>query len=90
MTMDVAMGAKSLSAPMKEVRSLIRDGVIQYSRHNGLLRWCLSNTYVEIDANNNVRPVKGRSSGRIDGFMGLLLAYIGYLQRKEQFEQYQR
>lgn len=89
-TIDVAMGARSLSQPMKEFRSLIQNGVIQYSRYNGLFRWCMSNTYVEIDANNNVRPVKGRSSGRIDGFMSALLAYIGYVQRKEWFEEYQR
>lgn len=89
-TIDVAMGAKSLGGPMKEFRSMIQTQTIQFSRYNGLFRWCMSNTYVDIDANNNIRPLKGRSSGRIDGFMSALLAYIGYQQRKDWFDQHQR
>ena len=87
-TFPVAMGAKSLSSPMKEFRSLIRARRIKYSRHNGLFRWCTSNTCVMIDANNEVRPEKAKSRARIDGFMSALLAYIAYKQRKDLFEEF--
>lgn len=90
-TFPVAMGARSLSAPTKEFRSLLQDRVIQYSRYNGLLRWCLSNTNVEVDVRSEIRPVKGRGSARkrIDGFMSMLLAYIAYKQRRDLFNEYQ-
>lgn len=84
-TFPVAMGAKSLSSPMKEFRSLIRAGVFRFSRHNGLFRWCISNTCVVVDANNEIRPEKARSRARIDGFMSALLAYIAWQQRKDLF-----
>lgn len=90
-TFPVAMGARSLSTPTKEFRSLLQDRIIQYSRYNGLLRWCLGNTNVEIDASNEIRPVKGRGNARkrIDGFVSALLAYMAYKQRCELFKEYQ-
>ncbi|HQJ25515.1 MAG TPA: terminase large subunit, partial [Bacillota bacterium] len=90
-TFAVAMGSKSLSTPTKEFRSLLQDRIIQYSRHNGLFRWCCSNTNVEIDASNEIRPVKGRGRAkyRIDGFMAALLAYMAYKQRQELFREYE-
>lgn len=60
-TFPVAMGAKSLSGPMKETRSLFEDGVVQFSRHNGLFRWCTTNTAARIDLNMNIQPDKAKS-----------------------------
>jgi len=85
----VAMGAKSLSTPMKETKSLFEDKIIQFSRHNGLFRWCVTNTAAEIDKNNNVQPNKSKSSSRIDGYVSFLMAYIAYLKVKDWFAEYQ-
>jgi phage terminase large subunit-like protein len=85
----VAMGAKSLSQPMKETKSLFEDQIIQFSRHNGLFRWCTTNTAALIDRNNNIQPDKSKSKARIDGYVSFLMAYIAYQKTKDMFEEYQ-
>lgn len=86
---SVAMGAKSLSSPMKETRSLFEDRIIRFSRHNGLFRWCTTNTAARIDINSNIQPDKAKSKARIDGYLSFLCAYIAYLKVKDMFEEYQ-
>lgn len=86
---QVAMGAKTLSQPMKETKSLFEDEVLQFSRHNGLFRWCTTNTAAKIDTNNNIQPDKAKSRSRIDGYMSYLMSYIAYKKVKDLFEQYQ-
>jgi len=88
-TFPVAQGAKSLSAPMKETRVLFEDKIIQFSRHNGLFRWCVTNTAAKIDANNNIQPDKAKSRARIDGYVSFLMAYIAYKKALDLFEEYQ-
>ncbi|APM39406.1 terminase large subunit [Clostridium kluyveri] len=85
----VAMGAKSLSTPMKETRSLFEDKIIQFSKHNGLFRWCTTNTAARIDLNMNIQPDKAKSKSRIDGYVSFLCAYIAYKKCKDEFEEYQ-
>ncbi|EKQ50274.1 MULTISPECIES: terminase TerL endonuclease subunit [unclassified Clostridium] len=86
----VAMGAKSLSEPMKETRVLFEDEIIQFSRHNGLFRWCTTNTAAKITMpNNDIQPDKSKSKARIDGYVSFLCAYIAYTKCKDMFEQYQ-
>jgi phage terminase large subunit-like protein len=85
----VAMGSKSLSAPMKETRSLFEDEIIQFSRYNGLFRWCTTNTAAKVDTNANIQPDKAKSKARIDGYVSFLCAYIAYTKCKDLFEQYQ-
>lgn len=85
----VAMGSKSLSQPMKETRSLFEDKIIQYSRYNGLFRWCTTNTAASVDTNGNVQPNKAKSKARIDGYVSFLCAYIAYKKVKDMFEKYQ-
>lgn len=86
---EVAMGAKSLSKPMKETYSLFEDQVVQYSRHNGLFRWCITNTAARIDPNANIQPDKAKSRGRIDGYIGFLTSYVAYKKCEDLFKEYQ-
>lgn len=86
---QVAMGAKTLSKPMKETKALFEDGIIQFSRHNGLFRWCVTNTAAEIDKNGNVQPNKAKSNGRIDGYLSFLFAYVAYMKMVDDFAVYQ-
>ena len=86
----VAMGAKSLSEPMKETRALFEDKIIQFSRHNGLFRWCTTNTAAKITMpNNDIQPDKAKSKTRIDWYVSFLCAYIAYKKCKDMFEEYQ-
>lgn len=87
---EVPMGSKTLSEPMKETKALFEDGIIQYSRYNGLFRWCTSNTAAKISpANNEMQPDKSRSKARIDGYVSFLMSYIAYKKVKDLFDEYQ-
>ena len=81
----VIQGKKTLSGPMKSLGADLSSKKIIYD-NNPILKWCLTNTSVEIDKNDNIQPAKGNSSRRrIDGTAGLLNAYVT-LER--HFEEY--
>lgn len=83
---EVIQGAKTMSTPMKTLASDLSAHKINYN-NNPILKWCLSNTQVEIDKNDNMRPVKGRNSKqRIDGTVSLIDAYVVYLRHLEDYK----
>jgi phage terminase large subunit-like protein len=88
-TFPVAMGAKTLSAPMKQSKVLFKDKLMRYSKYNGLFRWCTTNTAAKIDTNNEIQPDRAKSRYRIDGYMSFLIAYIAYMKCIDLFEEYQ-
>lgn len=77
---EVIQGALTMSAPMKLLSADLESKVINYN-NNPVLKWCLTNTQIEVDKNDNIRPVKGRNTKqRIDGTVSLIDAYV-VLQR---------
>lgn len=71
----VRQGARTLSQPMKEMSADLSANLINYNV-NPMLIWCLTNTSVNVDANENIRPVKGKQKRmRIDGAVSLIIAY---------------
>lgn len=77
---EVIQGALTMSAPMKLLAADLESKVINYN-NNPVLKWCLTNTQIEIDKNDNIRPVKGKNAKqRIDGTVSLIDAYV-VLQR---------
>ena len=82
---QVVQGAKTMSAPMKELKADLQAKRINYNA-NPILQWCLMNTSVKIDDNGNIRPIKGKSRLlRIDGMVSLLNAYITYKRHEEDY-----
>lgn len=78
---EVRQGYKTLSNPTKLMGADLIDKKVNYN-NNPVLKWCLCNTCVQRDENDNIRPVKGRvQRARIDGTMSLLCAYV-VLQEK--------
>lgn len=72
---EVRQGAKTLSQPMKEMAADLGAKLINYN-NNPILKWCLTNTSVKRDENDNIRPIKGQNQRqRIDGTVSLLIAY---------------
>lgn len=72
--LPVIMGAKTLSAPMKELRAALASKQVNYN-NNPLLKWALTNLSVEVDKNENIRPIKGKNQRqRIDPAIALLIA----------------
>ena len=72
---EVRQGAKTMSNPMKQLEGDLIDKVVNYN-NNPILKWCLTNTAVKRDENDNIRPIKGRQQrARIDGAVSLIIAY---------------
>lgn len=73
---EVRQGAKTMSQPMKLLGADLKEKKINYNQ-NPVLEWCLANTSIKTDENENIRPVKGLSQKmRIDGAVSLLIAYV--------------
>ena len=80
---EVIQGAKTMSNPMKQLEADLKEKKVNYN-NNPMTKWCLLNTSVKIDENDNIRPVKGKKSKqRIDGAVSLIDAYV-ILYRKMQ------
>ncbi len=84
--LPVIMGARTLSAPMKELRGDLGDKRIIYD-NNPLLKWALTNIAIEVDKNENIRPVKGRNQRqRIDPAVALIIAYAVFQSNFEDYK----
>ena len=66
-------GFLSISAPSKELEKLVMS---RKHRHGGnpVLRWMASNTVIERDASDNIKPSKRKSTTRIDGIICCVMA----------------
>lgn len=72
---EVRQGAKTMSNPMKQLEADLIEKKVNYN-NNPVLKWCLCNTAVKRDDNDNIRPVKGQKQrARIDGTVSLIIAY---------------
>ena len=84
--LPVIMGAKTLSAPMKVLRADLAAKRINYN-NNPLLKWALTNLAVEVDKNENIRPVKGQNKRqRIDPAVALIIAYTVLQWKLEDYK----
>jgi len=81
----VIQGKKTLSGPMHSLGADLEANKINYN-NNPILKWCLSNTSVEVDKNMNIQPSKGKNQRkRIDGMAGLLNAYVTLERHYEDY-----
>ena len=82
----VHQGKKTLSGPMKSLGADLEKKKIIYN-NNPVLKWCLCNTSVDIDRNDNIQPAKGNqgSTKRIDGTASLLDAYVMLEDNLEEY-----
>ncbi|OUN68585.1 terminase [Drancourtella sp. An57] len=72
----VIQGKKTLSQPMKRLGADLENHLIVYN-NNPVDKWCLCNTAVDVDKNDNIQPIKtSKPRRRIDGTAALLDAYV--------------
>ena len=84
-TEKVVQGAKTFSSPMKRFAADLESKKINYD-NNPILKWCLSNSAIQVDRNDNIALVKtSNSRRRIDGVASLLDAYIVYEDNYENY-----
>ncbi len=70
---EVRQGYKSMSPPMKDLEALLHAKRLNHGNHP-ILRWNFGNLEVKLDENDNIRPIKGRASDRIDGIVAMINA----------------
>lgn len=81
----VRQGKQTLSNPMQLLGAELRSKKVNYN-NNPITRWCLTNVRADIDKNGNIQPAKTTNAKqRIDGFAGMLDAYVVYLDEKDEY-----
>ena len=65
-------GYASMSGPTKFLERIVLQGRLDHGGHP-VLRWNARNVAVQKDAAENMKPVKDKSSGRIDGIVGTIM-----------------
>lgn len=82
----VIQGAKTMSSPMKFMEADFKTQSIIYN-NNQMLKWCLTNTEIHRDVNDNIRPIKGKNvKQRIDGTVSLINAYVILFNHLEDYK----
>lgn len=82
---EVRQGAKTMSNPMKQLEADLIEKNVNYN-NNPILKWCLTNTEVKRDENDNIRPVKGKKQrARIDGTVSLIIAYCVLFEKYNDY-----
>ena len=67
-----------MSPAMKEMERLIRARAMRHV-HNTCGRWCFGNVRCAVDGNENMKPMKDRSVGRIDIIVAWIIAVAVWL-----------
>jgi len=81
----VHQGKKTLSGPMKSLGADLEVNKIVYN-NNPILKWCISNTAIEVDKNLNIQPCKTNNQRRrIDGLASLLDAYVALERHYDEY-----
>ena len=82
---EVRQGAKTMSNPMKQLEADLIEKKVNYNQ-NSILKWCLLNTAIKSDENDNIRPIKGKKQrSRIDGTVSLIIAYCVLHEKMQDY-----
>ena len=73
----------SMSPAMKELADMIRKGEMLHI-HNTCARWCFGNVRCAVDGNENMKPMKNRSTGRIDIAVAWIIAQATWMLKRNE------
>ena len=71
--LEFIQGIRSYTAPTKALEAWLLSEKLNHG-DNAVLAWMASNLHVQTDKNDNRMPTKAKSTGRIDGMAGLIMA----------------
>lgn len=71
--LEIPQTLPHMSAPSKEFEADVLDGLVDVGG-NPLMAWMASNVVVYRDGPDNIKPVKKKSRGRIDGIVAAIMA----------------
>jgi len=79
----MGMGFKDMSPPMKELYKLLLEGKFIHGG-NPVLRWMAGNVVAEMDAAENIKPSKKKSTEKIDGIVAWIMALDRVIRHEMQ------
>ena len=79
----IGMGFKDMSPGMKELYKLLLEGKVIHGG-NPVLRWMAGNVVAEVDAAENIKPSKKKSTEKIDGIVALIMGLDRAIRHEQQ------
>lgn len=70
---EIPQDIATLSPAMKELERMLRGKELLHE-HNTCARWCFGNVRCHVDGNENLKPMKNKSTGRIDITVAWIIA----------------
>lgn len=70
---EIPQDMKNMSPAMKEIERGMLEHTMRHV-HNSCFRWTFGNVRCAVDGNENIKPMKNRSPGRIDPAVALIIA----------------
>jgi phage terminase large subunit-like protein len=86
---EVRQGYKSMSPPMKDLEALLHAKRVNHGNHP-ILRWNFGNLEVKKDENDNIRPIKGKATDRIDGIVAMINAMARVINAEDPTSVYEQ
>ncbi len=79
----ISQGMMGMSPAMKRLELLLRRHEMLHE-HNTCARWNFGNVRCAVDGNENVKPMKNRSAGRIDVTVAWIIAMATVMEKEPQ------
>jgi phage terminase large subunit-like protein len=80
--LEIRQTMTELSPPMKDIERKLRGGEMKHD-HNTASRWRFGNVRCAIDGNENMKPMKNKSIGRIDITVAWIIAHAAAMSEPE-------
>lgn len=77
---EIRQNMTGMSPATKQLELLLRKGMMLHE-HNTAARWCFGNVRCATDGNENMKPMKNRSVGRIDIAVAWIIAMAAAMLR---------
>lgn len=80
---EIPQDMKNMSPAMKEMEKGMLDRTMLHV-HNTCFRWTFGNVRVHVDGNENMKPMKNKSRGRIDPAVACIIAVAVWMIARNQ------
>lgn len=81
---EIPQNMAQMSPAMKEIERLMKAGMMTHEV-NPLARWCWGNVNVAVDGNGNIKPMKNKSTDRIDLTVAMIIS-MAIAMKMEDYE----
>lgn len=80
---EIPQDMKNMSPAMKEIEKGMLDRTMLHV-HNTCFRWTFGNVRVHVDGNENMKPMKNKSRGRIDPTVACIISVAVWMIARNQ------